>query len=53
MANDLYVRVDSGAVVNYEYYQRVSLFLKVLYKLEIITEKHVIDVAIKFQPLFV
>jgi len=51
--SNLYVIEGSGIVVNSEYYVRYMALLKLLYKLQIISEDQVLKIAIKFIPLFV
>jgi hypothetical protein len=52
-SSGLYVRSDNGHVITHEHRQSVMLMLKILYRLDIVTEKQVLDIATKFQSLFV
>ena len=49
----LYVRSDTGAVITYAHYRSVINLIKILYFLNVITQRQVLDIATKFQSLFV
>jgi hypothetical protein len=53
MQSDLFVRSDTGQIVTQEYRDSVIKLLKLLYRLDIVSEKQVLDVFATFQSLFV
>jgi hypothetical protein len=50
--NELYV-VPSGSIVTKEYRHSVMMLTKILFRLDIINEEQALNIATKFQILFV
>lgn len=53
MQSDLFIRSDIGIVVTQEYRDSLVNLLKILFKLNVISQKQVTDIVMQFQTLFV
>jgi len=51
--DSVFVKSDTGEVVTYIHRRSVIRLIKLLFMLDVITEKQVVDVAARFQSLFV